>query len=325
MLSLWNGSGFSVFFALRVGRFAAFYTGILFLPGMNTWFSIFNRSVFLILGICVFSVRGFAVSVSSSSLLWTSLGLNYDYLEDQQTGSASGDIVGDGENYGFFTVYNPGPNPTSGELGFRVRLDAAGGHPTNPVFDRVLWIGIDAGEDSSNDLDAFLGVDFQGGSNELTIRTAGNGANVSPNTTTVSNVPSFSYIPSSINYDYRMVDYLTDGGTMNDVTPRTSDDPDYYVSFMMPFADIVNFLLSQGISVDNSTPVRYVMATSTQPNSLNQDLGGVDGRVTTVTTWAELGGYTPNISFDGDFVVPEPDVSMMLGSIGVIPLLRRRR
>lgn len=262
-----------------------------------------------------------AAPVASSSNNWDSLGINYDYLVDQQTGVPAGDIVGNGVNYGFFTTYNSGVSSTTGELGFRVRLDSAGGPANKPAFDRVLWVGMDA--DLNGDLDVFMGANFQGNSSELTIRAPGAGTNLSPSTTSISNVSSFSYIPSSINYDYRLVSYLTDGGTLNDMTPATSGDPDYYVSFMMPFADIVNFLLSQGISIDNSTPVRYVMATSTQVNSLNQDLGGVQGGVNSAVTWEQLGGFSPIITPSGT-LVPEPEAAL-LGAVGLILLIGRRR
>ena len=72
-----------------------------------------------------------AISLSASTSQWTSLGANYDFLADQQTGSKAGDIVGDGPNPGFVTSFDPVSAVSSkdGILSFRVRLDDAGGPP----------------------------------------------------------------------------------------------------------------------------------------------------------------------------------------------------
>lgn len=95
-----------------------------------------------------------------SSTAWVSLGANYDFLGDQQTGSASSDIVGTASNPGFFTTFDGGGTPslTDGFLGFRIRLDAAGGTNSSIKFDRYLWLGIDA--DQSGSVDVFLGLNM---------------------------------------------------------------------------------------------------------------------------------------------------------------------
>jgi hypothetical protein len=41
--------------------------------------------------------------------------------------------------------------------------------------------------------------------------------------------------------------------------------------------------------------MRYVAATSTQTNSLNQDLGGVDGGNSSTTSWEDLVGFTETV------------------------------
>ena len=278
----------------------------------------------------MFGQISFAASVISSSTLWTPLGANYDFLGDQQTGARAGDIVGNGVDFGFFTTFNPNatPTPTNGELGFRVRLDAAGGNSNNPAFDRVFWVGIDAGLNGT--LDAFVGVIFSGNSSELTIRAPGTGANTSPSTTTISNTPSNTYATSASNYNYRPVNFGSglgqDGGSTNDLTPLTTSGPDYYLSFMLPFADIVEFMasLSTPITITNSTPLRYVMATSTQANSLNQDLGGVNAGTNSATSWQDLGGFSPVITPTG-VIIPEPSGVAFLIISGSLFLLRRGR
>jgi hypothetical protein len=80
-----------------------------------------------------------AISVAGSSTLWTAIPGNYDYLIDHQTGQPAGDIVGSGTNYGFFVTFDNNGNASraDGTLGFRIRLDAAGGTGSSPAFDRV--------------------------------------------------------------------------------------------------------------------------------------------------------------------------------------------
>jgi hypothetical protein len=271
----------------------------------------------------VLSTGLFGATVASSSSLWVSVPGNYDYLADQQTGLASSDIVGTVSESGFFTTFNAGNLPTNGTLGFRLRLDDAGGNTNNPRFTSVAWVGVDGDRDGR--LDVFVGANFQGSTEELLIRTPGTGTNTSPSTTTISNTSSFSYAPTASNYNYRAVNYLSDGGSTNDSTPLTTGDPDYYMSFMIPFADLVSVLNSVGISADSATPLRYVVATSNQTNSLNQDLGGVNGGVNSSVTWEDLGGFTPYINGNGLTVVPEPTIPGLIGLSGVFVLLRRRR
>ncbi len=264
------------------------------------------------------------VAVSDPSGLWTVLGGTYDYLADQQTGQPAGDIVGVGANQGFFTTFNPNGavSHTDGTLGFRLRLDAAGGPANKPAFDRVAWVGLDANADAV--LDAFIGLGLQGSAEVLGIFAPGNSANTSPNTTSINSRPVTEYALTSANYNYRPVNYLTDGGTTNDVTASTTGDPDYYVSFMVPFADVVSFLTGRSIAVTDQSPLRYVVATSTQLNSLNQDLGGVNGGVNSSLSWGQLGGFSSFVDASGT-PIPEPEpLALALAATGVLAACRRR-
>ena len=258
---------------------------------------------------------------------------NFDYHADQQTGNSpvSSDIVGgEGDNYGFLIAFNDNGsvNSIDGSLGFRVRLDKPDQDGNNPAeFDNVLWVAIDANGNGS--LDVFLAANFAGSTSAIQIWAPGNDSNTSPSTTSIASTPYQSYTVDSIedvtvaNYNYRAVDIQADGGTTNDVTTGTADDTDYYLSFMVPFADIVQYLgsLAAPINITDQTSLRFVVATSTQDNSLNQDLGGLPNNFDDTQSWQNLGGFTPPYT-----PVPEPSGSLLLlGSLAGGCLFRRRR
>ncbi len=278
----------------------------------------------VIILMCLSPVAMADVLVSDWNTLWHPMLGDFDYLADQQTGAASGDIVGTGTNYGMSVTFNDLGNTstTDGNLGFRLRLDASGGPTNKPAFDRAAWIGIDA--DINGSIDAFLGVNLSGSSADIGIYAPGAGANTSPNTTSISSTAYRSYGLTSTNYNYRLVNYLFDGGTTNDITTTTTGDPDYYVSFMVPFADVVSFLATKSIAITDQSSLRYVSATATQANTLNQDLGGVNGGVNSNVSWSDLGGFTDTVNASGT-VVPEPSTwILVLGSLCGGFWLRRR-
>lgn len=257
--------------------------------------------------------------------MWTPFTGNYDYLTDQQTGQPDSDIVGGTtSDFGFFVAFDDNgiSSSTDGSLGFRIRFDAAGDNKNPANFKGFAWVGIDA--DLNGSIDAFLGLNFQGNSSSIEIIDSGSGANTSPSTTTISNSAYKTYATSTSNYDYRQVNYLTDGGTTNDMTPLSTGDPDYYASFLVPFADVAAFLAGKSINITDQTPLRYVVATSTQANSLNQDLGGVNGGVNSTTTWEALGGFSQTVTANGT-VVPEPTTGLLaLFSVASLVIRRRR-
>ena len=259
---------------------------------------------------------------------WIAISGNYDYLSDQQTGQPSSDIVGgSGGSYnlydaGFYTHWDAGTaSNTDGTLGFRVRLDDHDGSNT-PAYNGFLWVGIDA--DTSGSIDVFVGVDKQGNSSKIAIYDAGSGSNNSPSTTTIAQNSYYSTdAVSGTNYSYREVNSLNDGGTTNDITTSTSGDIDYYISFTVDFDRVVTFLNTQGISINDSTPMRYVLATATQGQSLNQDLGQLPKDFDGSLTWEQLGTFSPTMTPTGT-VVPEPSTTL-LGACALPFLLRRRR
>ncbi|HXK22152.1 MAG TPA: FAD-binding oxidoreductase [Myxococcota bacterium] len=89
----------------------------------------------------------------------------------------------------------------------------------------------------------------------------------------------------------------------------------------MPFGDVASALAALGIGGFNDTSsMRLVVGSSTQPNALNQDLGGT----TSTSTWPALGAISNTLSAAGGFPVPEPGTGLLLG-LGLCGLAGSRR
>jgi hypothetical protein len=243
-----------------------------------------------------------------------------DFGDDQRTGIPEADIVGDLSHAAFYTAFDDAGagSLTDGILGFRIRI----GSEKNPAgFSQVAVVGIDANLDGA--LDLFVLVDHSG-SNRIRIYNAGAGANTSPSTTTIS-ATGFTYIEDAANFDWSIVDATIDPAA-TDFDVDNDGDTDFFVSFTVPFQDVATQLGTLGIAgVDQNTPLRYVVGTSTQPNALNQDLGGPNGGTSSTTSWTALGAMS--IATGAAGAVPEPATASMLalGLLGLAFCGRRRR
>ena len=230
-----------------------------------------------------------------------------DFINDQQTGQADADIVGNAQNPGFYSNYD------GTYIYYRVRLgktDFKSGSPN--LSSEVFWVGVDANHDGA--LDLFMAVDNSGSNQNLTFQKTGPGLNNSPSTTTIVTAQSqFTIAQTPSNYHYTSVNSTIDP-TVTNTDLNGDSNADAFLSFRVRFAGIPGEAGLQdalatfaGIFVTTATPLSYVIATSTQNNSLNQDLGGVNGGVNSAVTWDQLGGLTQSLNLNGTLAgIPEP-------------------
>lgn len=275
--------------------------------------------------VCVFfwcnaAAASITVDVTSPTTSWTPVtyGSNHpDPSNDQQTGSSESDIVGDASHPSAYTTFGDAGTAslTDGTLGFRVRLGA----DQNPAgFKGALFVGIDANGDGA--LDLFIGVNNSGSSDMIGIWNPGTGANTSPNTTSIVSAPLVSYTITALNYSWTAVNSTIDP-TVGGGTDLNGDGKnDYFLTFSVPFADVIAQLNAQGITgINQNSTFSYVVATATQANSLNQDLNGVGGSYDGNATWATLGVLSDPLT-GGGIPVPEPNAALVAAIVAAIAI-----
>jgi len=267
------------------------------------------------------------VDVNSPTTDWYTItygGNHPDPAQDQQTGSTESDIVGDASHPSVYAAFADADTPslTDGVLAFRVRL---GADQSPAGFKGALFVGTDANGDGA--LDLFIGVDNSGSADKIAIWSPGAGANVSPNTTSIVAAPLVSYTITALNYSWTAVTTMIDP-TVGTATDLNNDGKnDYFLTFSVPFADVVAQLAAKGITVNQNSTFSYVVATATQANSLNQDLNGVSGTFDPNATWSTLGTITdPNTVAGLVAPVPEPNTACFSAiMVALAVALRERR
>jgi hypothetical protein len=95
---------------------------------------------------------------------------------------------------------------------------------------------------------------------------------------------------------------------------------------VIPFQDIVNALAAKTIPIPfaEDSEFQLVAGTSTQPNALNNDLGGPDGGTSSTQTWSDLGAMSTTFAPGDLLLTPEPDTAALVG-LGLIGLAAARR
>ncbi|MBW2420274.1 MAG: PEP-CTERM sorting domain-containing protein [Deltaproteobacteria bacterium] len=276
---------------------------------------------------CLLAVHGTAVAASflpnSPTTLWTPIsspGTVPDTSGDQGTGKDEGDIVGDDDDPAFYVAFdNAGTSSkVDGTLGFRIRLSD---DSQSAGFNNFLVIGLDFG---GGDIDVFLGVDGQGGTDEILIYQPGGGTNTSPATTSILTPALLSYDFSTSNYDFSSVNNTIDPGV--ETTDFGNNGTDQFLSFTLPFNDLVTQMGVLGITIDEDTGVGYIVGTGNNPTNLNQDVNGTE------SGWDDPTAWTDPDNGGGSFVylvtgerTPEPNTFtlVMLGLIGLSCVRRR--
>jgi hypothetical protein len=268
------------------------------------------------------AASGSVVDVTAPTTSWTPIqyaSSTPDPSNDQQTGSSEGDIVGNAAHPSAYTMFGDGntPSPTDGTLAFRVRV---GADVSPSGFKTALFVGIDANLDGA--LDLFLGVNNSGSADTVGIWNPGNGLNVSPSTTSIVSTPLVSYTPTAgVNYHWAPVNTTIDPtvGTATDLDG--GGQTDHFLSFAVQFADVIAQLNARGITgIDENSSFRYVIATATQANSLNQDLNGVGKTYDPAAVWSVLGVITDPTTPSGVAAIPESNLTLSVMGVTLIVL-----
>ena len=270
------------------------------------------------------------VDINSPTTTWTPVlysNNNPDPSRDQQTGSAEGDIVGNAAHPSAYTTFDNGNTPslTDGTLAFRVRVGA----DSQPAgFKAALFFGLDGNADGV--LDLFVGINNSGAGGVVGIWDPGAGLNVSPSTTSMVSTPLVSYTPTTANYSWMPVTSVNDPTVNGAFDLDGAGDTDHFLSFSIPFSDIVAQFAGNGIAGFNeSSTMSYVISTATQANSLNQDLNGVGASYNTSASWSTLGVQSNAMTPASVAVVPEASsmfaVAFVLGLVIAVQHCKSRR
>lgn len=290
--------------------------------------SILAKGMFVAAGILLVGVAKAQVAVSVTDTTgwntWQKADLSYmsDATPDQQTGQGADDFASDPTYAGFYQ--KAGTIGGVDSLLFRARMDKYDGD------DRWgnggnLGIGMDVNGDGALDLIMMMSESSGNANNRtrtLTWGDPGAGANTGPSTTSWT-FPTQTAITLTTNSTYDVMQ-ANDGSMLNAT-------PDMFMSFAVSFANLQAAVRAYTpfttFTMTYDTRMSYIAFTSTQANSLNQDLFGTTGNTSSTLTWAELGAITGPANAWG--VVPEPatyaQVGMFLLAAGLVAYRRRKR
>jgi hypothetical protein len=226
-----------------------------------------------------------------------------DFPDDQKTGADEADIVGDTTYPALQTGFDDAGTPslTDGNLAFRMRF---GADENPPGFKHVAVVGLDV--DLNASIDILIVVDNKGGTPEIAIRPV-DGLGTSADTTAIdtSGGTSYAQTPGS-NYSWLSVSALDPGPA--DLDADGADD--FYLSFQVPFADLVSQLDLLGFTgFDQNSQVSYVAGSSTNSKSVNQDWSGIDGSAASWSQPWSAGGALSSV-----VAVPEPSTAALLAT-----------
>lgn len=192
-------------------------------------------------------------------------------IDDQQTGQAVSDIVGDASTAAAGYVSYGTINGTQ-YIGFRVRLNKVGTDLAS--LNQMTYALIDVNRDGNIDL-AVGGEAFSGTGMVVIVDATGTSGNTGPSNSTLlygnSNTALFSYTGVNTGATTANLTYLTAAEATT-----FSGDADALISFAVPFADFVAAVKNVGVmgsaySFDATSSYNVVIATSNNKNNINQD------------------------------------------------------
>ncbi len=252
-----------------------------------------------------------------------------DFILDQQTGQSDSDIVGLGDQAGFYVNYDDAGTSSLADdyMGFRIRLASTSGKPNE--YKGYAFVGIDIGRDG--DLDLFV----QANTKQIGFYDAGSGTNDSPSSTSISQMKDtnrddpyrFERKASDSDFDAHLsfdpVTAFNDAHFVSDNLDGRSkgnkDQTDHFLSFQVDMLTLIEAARlasldddDQNNTIDVTQHYSYVVLTSTQDNTFNQDLNGSNGELEDFSqsegSWADLGGISTGVVLDrGELVLnPEP-------------------
>ena len=266
-----------------------------------------------------------AVSVTDTTgwNVWQKADLTYmsDSTPDQQTGQGADDFASNSTYAGFYQ--KAGTIGGVDHLLFRARFDKFDG---NDQWGNGGNFGIGMDVDGDGALDLIMMMKEASGnpnnrSRTITWGDPGTGANTGPSTTSWT-FPTQTPITLTTNTTYDVMQ-AGDGSLLN-------GNADMFLSFAVSFANLQAAIRAYtpytAFTMGYDSRLSYIAFTSTQDNSLNQDLFGTTGNTTSTLTWAQLGAISGPANAYG--IVPEPSTyAQMAAMLGVAGLAwwRRRR
>lgn len=180
------------------------------------------------------------IPILSPSTDWVELqfpGTVADYFGDSTVSNKpNSEIIGSSGHPALYTRFDDGGDSlaTSGELAFRMRFS---GNSGKSPFQSFIWIGLDVTLDGTPDL--FLGADRT----SLRIHDAGDTLNISPATTTINSTAFWSTPSTTANFNFSPVSLALEP-TATNFDLDAAEGTDHFVTFIIPFAEIVNAVTS---------------------------------------------------------------------------------
>ncbi len=269
------------------------------------------------------------ISVASPSSEWTPI-LNdggSDPAGDNQTGNTGdeSDIIGDSSNPALYKLYD-GTN-----FGFRLRL---GAQDKSQGYSSAALFGLDVNSDSNLDYYIAAKINVIGSGNEkLDIGIyAFTGPATSPSTTSSALDSASNYL---YGYEQNASNFNWSSVASIDGAPTDLDgegNPDYFLSILVPFADLQSAIATTVPDFDQSSPLAFVAMTSQNLQQVNNDFNGIDGSTTSNDTPYSGGsdgtpvGITDPYTPESTSPVPEPSTyALLFGLISLGVAVKRRR